>query len=288
MDNLHLPREESEERAVLNDIKMDKLYLSTEKSEEENILSIVNFVREIEKKRGLTDEEIDYKYTHGFCSKLAQIVKDTMKEVLDVKISSKSFEELSTPQNPFTHVYLTPKRNKSETPNQSMSLSEAMANKKYIDICGVKKRADVLEFMNSDYMKNKDEKLEEKINREIEDESIVKIQELCFQNIQLNPNEKEVNNNQVEQTNNIDSQNNAQTIITKEELEANSLEYNIANHPEEIIKASQKLAEQEPSFCGKMLGEIKGSVSNICEFVNSHSKSTKPQEITQNERGMWK
>lgn len=60
---------------------MEKLILPNQNATEENILRIIEYVRQVEKSKGLTDEQISYKYTHGDCNCLADLIKTLLPDV---------------------------------------------------------------------------------------------------------------------------------------------------------------------------------------------------------------
>lgn len=57
-----------------------KLKLSYFDTDEQNILKLIGLVKQKEKERGLSQEEIDFKYTHGFCSALANYIRESLSK----------------------------------------------------------------------------------------------------------------------------------------------------------------------------------------------------------------
>lgn len=55
-----------------------KLKLSYFDTDEQNILKLIELVKQKEKERGLSQEEIDFKYTHGFCAALANYIRASL------------------------------------------------------------------------------------------------------------------------------------------------------------------------------------------------------------------
>ena len=60
---------------------MKKLVLNSNDLEEINIRKIIEYVRQFEKEKGLSDEEITHKYTHGDCVCLAFLIKILLPSV---------------------------------------------------------------------------------------------------------------------------------------------------------------------------------------------------------------
>lgn len=60
---------------------MEKLVINTNSPEEENILKIIEYVKQIERGKGLSEEKIEYKYTHGDCTCLAFLIKTILPNV---------------------------------------------------------------------------------------------------------------------------------------------------------------------------------------------------------------
>ncbi|MBQ3502772.1 MAG: hypothetical protein IJA72_03815 [Clostridia bacterium] len=56
------------------------LKLRNNDATEENILKIIRHIKDIETKRGLTESEIEHKYTYGYCSSLVEIVQHFLPE----------------------------------------------------------------------------------------------------------------------------------------------------------------------------------------------------------------
>ena len=61
---------------------MEDLILTKQNSMEENILAIINFVKKVEAKNGLSKDQIVYKYTCGLCEDLAyNIIYTTLRKL---------------------------------------------------------------------------------------------------------------------------------------------------------------------------------------------------------------
>ncbi len=60
---------------------MNNLRLRNNNPTEENVLKIINHIKDIETERGLTKDEIEYKYTQGHCSSLVEMVQHFLPSV---------------------------------------------------------------------------------------------------------------------------------------------------------------------------------------------------------------
>lgn len=118
---------------------MEDLILQSSNTMEENILAIIEFVKQVEREHGLSDEEIEYKYTRGNCKNLAQLaILDTLVRLFG-KIRGASVVKIDEYNISFPHYYL-----KVETKK---------GNACFYDILGKKSNQEMINFMKSDYWK---------------------------------------------------------------------------------------------------------------------------------------
>ena len=99
---------------------MEKIYLSRDAKDGENVQKLFDCVVAAEMERGLTLEEIQYKYTHGFCGLIAQFVKITMETKLDRKVMVKNVAmdlDSGNSQAKVEHVYVTVKPDVADPTN---------------------------------------------------------------------------------------------------------------------------------------------------------------------------
>ena len=122
---------------------MDKLYLSPYDSDEMNVLKIIEYIRKSDVSQGLTDEQIDYKYTHGFCADLAFLIERVFSKVLGIKVESKQFDVVEKgdagDKAIDSHFYVEYATEKG---------------KGYADILGVMEIDKIQEWLRSDYMRS--------------------------------------------------------------------------------------------------------------------------------------
>jgi len=121
---------------------MEDLILLTTSTMEEKILAIIEFVKQVEREHGLSEDEIIYKYTCGACFELSYyIVKGMLKYLYNC-----SFEKLNAcymvgdRKYIDHHVYL---KMKGKTESEDL----------YFDIFGKKTKQEVDGFMTSDFWK---------------------------------------------------------------------------------------------------------------------------------------
>ena len=109
---------------------MENLVLDEKDDLGSNVLKIIEFVKQVERERGLTDEEMVYKYTHGHCWVLATCVVETINRIFgEVKeVQEQSFAKFNT------HWYVEVKTNEGEF---------------YYDICGKKTKEEVEAYMDN-------------------------------------------------------------------------------------------------------------------------------------------
>ena len=102
------------------------LKLSYFDTDEQNILKLIEFVKQKEKERGLSQEEIDFKYTHGFCAALANYIRVSLLKCFgfDANMASR-----------LNHSFIS-------------------HNGAYYDILGKKNANEMYEFLESEYFKN--------------------------------------------------------------------------------------------------------------------------------------
>ena len=117
---------------------MEDLVLPTSNTLEENVLAIIDFVKQVEREYGLSDEEIEYKYTRGSCKNLAQLaILDTLVRLFG-NIRGTSVVKIEYNRS-FPHYYF--------------KVEEKKGNSYFYDILGKKTNKEMVDFMNGDYWK---------------------------------------------------------------------------------------------------------------------------------------
>lgn len=139
---------------VIKDVSVP--YISERDSTESIILQFIEYVKEIERKRGLTEEQIIAKYSHGCCEQLQHGILDVArafgKHCINRRISNCQMPKLENLSNEGSHYVV-------ETYPEDMSTDEILSEKgsknvRFFDITG-KHNADwPLKFANEFYIKN--------------------------------------------------------------------------------------------------------------------------------------
>ncbi len=123
---------------------MKDLILSESNSTEENILAIIEFVKQVEREHGLSDDEIVYKYTFGLCWQLANFISRTLKFLFGIK-DIKEIYRIGNMEYIDHHVYVQYRDRK---------LNRCF----YFDILGKKTEREVSSFMQSNFWEELDSK----------------------------------------------------------------------------------------------------------------------------------
>ena len=171
---------------------MEILYLSREIADEENIMKIIDFIRACEKENNLSNEEIDYKYTHGYCGELARLIKTIFEKCLDKKIYIKTFNtalELKDEVVYNTHLYVSPQV-KCEKRAEHKSAKDLLT-RYYFDIFGKKTETEVEEFLSSDYYLYENPQFYQLFDKEYDYESFKQIKQLALKYIKPIDSEKQ-------------------------------------------------------------------------------------------------
>lgn len=139
---------------VIKDVSVP--YISERDSTESIILQFIEYVKEIERRRGLTEDQIIAKYSHGCCEQLQRGILDVArafgKHCINRRISNCQMTKLENLSNGGSHYVV-------ETYPEDMSTDEFLSEKgsknvRFFDITG-KHNADwPLKFANEFYIKN--------------------------------------------------------------------------------------------------------------------------------------
>jgi len=117
---------------------MEKLILNKNDSIQDNILKIIEHVKKQERNNGLTDEQISYKYIHGDCSVLVNIIKQIYPEAQEVLFG----------EGEYGHFCVSIKGNPAE---DSKLEDFHMEDRYYFDINGRKYFDEMREFISEEF-----------------------------------------------------------------------------------------------------------------------------------------
>ncbi len=118
---------------------MEDLVLSVNDSLEDNILAIIDFVKQVEKENGLTEEQIEHKYSCGCCAVLAlELIKENIERLFGTTKELEGFAIETGNKKINTHSYL---KLKKDLPEEDL----------YFDIFGKKTIKEVKKFISSKF-----------------------------------------------------------------------------------------------------------------------------------------
>ena len=144
--NVRLSKDDKDDKdADFNDIieSVDLSKYSMKDTSEEIILKYIEDLKEVERKRGLTDEQIIAKYTNGYCADLEEAVHNLLamqnKGVITKKISCK------IPENEL---------GRRESPHYLVGIHQGNEDISYYDILGKHSESDLREFSEHFYIDN--------------------------------------------------------------------------------------------------------------------------------------
>lgn len=148
---------------------MQKLYLSERNSDAENVLYIIDYLKEVDFEQGLSLEEIQYKYTHGFCYDLVELINKIYDkvfcEILDI-------EYFNFKNGRDCHFYIKINDDDKEY---------------YIDIMGIQTIEQVQQMMKSEFFNNDIAHLHH-VAKGINAEQLFENSESeCLKNIEISP-----------------------------------------------------------------------------------------------------
>ena len=159
---------------MLKRIIMEDLILTFENGLEDCIIKIIEFVKQVEREQGLTDEQIVHKYTCGSCGNLAlRLVKPTLERLFGEveELEGVTFDTCYA-QVP-KHTYLKLKRENQED--------------LYFDIFGVKTLKQVEEFLATKFWEKEYQKpWVKKFEKEHNLGEYLSILQKCYQYIKTN------------------------------------------------------------------------------------------------------
>ena len=135
---------------------MNRLNLSPADHVSVNVEKILGLVIELEKEKGLDMEEIQYKYTHGFCGALAQLVRIVLSKTTQQTISIQHVDmDCKTdnlwPGAHIEHVYMV-----TRDPNSTRNKIFPPMDYYYFDILGKHHTDDYSTFTSDPYFVDKD------------------------------------------------------------------------------------------------------------------------------------
>ena len=157
---------------------MGKLYLSSNDSDEINILKIIECIKTTDMKQGLKKEEIEYKYTHGWCRDFAFLVKRTFERVLGKKVELKAFDfvvKKDDGERVDCHYYVEFLTDKG---------------KRFADILGIHSEQEVRSWIDvSNFMRKRKSCHDRIINGAKAHLLFENLEDVCLQNIDIYPKE---------------------------------------------------------------------------------------------------
>ena len=124
---------------------MENLILPATNTIEQNVLAIIEFVKQVEREHGLSEEQIIHKYTCGYCGFLVDVVIKTLDKLFGtIKEIKKCTRNINYNDELCYHCYLC--------------LKTAKGKSFYYDILGKKTKKQMLSFVNGDFWYREDEK----------------------------------------------------------------------------------------------------------------------------------